>query len=150
MLAQQVTRSGTITPGDSLYHRFVLGVGDREAAAVLEPAKAEKQQPLRQQSVAFGQARIPGEVDQHVVKLQIQRVVTLDILPAGRVIHLFEDLLEVAKLLRRGAFRDAFTDQLVERFADVVDLICLYDRYFPDKNAAIFFRAYETGFLETA
>jgi hypothetical protein len=47
---------------------LVLGVGNREAAAVLQPAQAEQQQPLRQQPVALCQAGIARKVDQHVVK----------------------------------------------------------------------------------
>ena len=71
----RLSRLGAVARDDGGDHRFVLGVGDGETAAVLEPAQAEQQQPLGEQPVALRQARIAGEVDQQVVKLQIQRVI---------------------------------------------------------------------------
>ncbi len=49
------------------------------------PRRRNSSKPLGQQPVAFRQPRIAGKVDQHVVKLQIQGMVGLDVLPVGRL-----------------------------------------------------------------
>jgi len=75
-------------------------------------------------------------------------MVGLDILPPARAIHFGENRLEPAKLLRRDALGNPLTDQLVERFADVIDFIRFSDRYLTDKDAAILLRAHQAGLLE--
>src|SRR5258705_11982189 len=78
----------------------------------------------------------------------MDQLVGFDILPPGCSVHLGETRLEVAKLLRRGALGNPLTDQLVERFADVIDLIRLSDGDLTDKDAAILLRAHQAGLLE--
>src|SRR3984957_9709277 len=132
--AQQAPRAGRIACGDGPDNRLVLGVGYRKSAAVLESAEPEQQQPLGQQPIGFGQAGVPRKVHEQVVKFQIQRVIALDVLYGGRIIHRGYDRLHVAQLLGRRALGDALADQLVERLAYVVDLVSLSNRYFTDKD----------------
>ena len=126
----------------------MLGVGHRESAAVLQSAQAEQQQLLGQQPIALGQARVAREVDQHVVKFEIERVIALDVLLRRRLVHVRDDRLELTMLLRRRALGDPLPDQFVERLAHVIDFVGFGDRDFTHEDAAILLGAHQAGLFE--
>src|SRR5690349_587512 len=67
--AQHAAGALRIARGDGPDDRLVLGVGDREPAAVLQAAQPEQQQLLGEAAVGLRQARVADEVDQRLVEV---------------------------------------------------------------------------------
>ena len=77
---------------------------------------------------------VAGEVDQQIVKPEIERMVGLDVAERDRLIHLRDHAGELAELRRRCTLGDPAADQLVERLAHVVNLIRFGDHMIVREN----------------
>jgi hypothetical protein len=82
------------------------------------------------------------------MKFEVQRAVALEVRSGGGRIHLPEQPAQLVESVGTDALRQATTDQLIEHFAHVVDLVRLSNRYFAHEGAPIALGAYQAALLQ--
>src|ERR1700737_3444043 len=150
MLVKSLARSGRVAGGDLVDDVAMLARGYRKRPVLSEGLASEKMELVTQPASAREKLPVAGKHDQPLVKVQVQRVIGIDIVLRRGAIHPLDDRSQCLELFRSGGAREAPSDPFVEGGANFVDFVGFLDTDLAHEHAAILFQPHQARFLERA
>ena len=127
MLVKCLAGAGSVTGGDLVHDVAMLARGYRKRPVLGEGLAPEKIELVDQPSVGREQLSVASKRDQALVKVQVQRVIGIDIVLRRGAIHALDDRSQCLELFRGRGSREASPDPFVERSANLVDFVGFLD-----------------------